>query len=411
MKHVLCLVDVVVSLRSPECLNFQPKIYRLCHLRAIAAPLKRRNAFSSGNVSLTPLMTSKSMTFRFPVLLAQAIESQARATGRDRTTVVAEALIHTFGLPLPAKATATIEMLQQQIERLESNITGLSQQLVALQQGTRMDSNGRATRLHPIPEQSGSLQRADCLNPPVALLKRILAMMTDPVFVCDRQQQLIYINPVGARSLGLEEGTTLQQTIEALALPSELKAQLIIQLEAVFTSGRSMTSEISFTTLLQGLRHYEYTLSPMQGRVEQIEAVLFSTQDITERKQLESVLKSAEANYQTLFESTDDSILILDALTQRLLNANTKLSKRLGYTRQELFQLGVDAILPRWSSDLALIQSQQLQLCDTSVFQHYLRHKNGVDIPVEVHSRLIEYDDRLAILSFIRDLSQPILER
>ena len=352
------------------------------------------------------LMTSKSMTFRFPVPLAQAIEGQARATGRDRTTVVAEALTQTFGLSLPAKSSVTIEMLQQQIAQLESNIASLSQQLVALQQNTCMDINCQTASQHRV-EPSEQRHRAD-FTPQAVLLERILAMMTDPVFVCDRQQQLIYINPVGARSLGLQQGTALQQTLQAFALPPELTAQLSVQVEAVFTSGRSISRDLSVATPLQGLRTYVYTLSPIQGRVDQVEAVLFSTQDITERKQIETEFKTAEANYQNLFESTDDSILILDALTQSLLNANTNASKRLGYTRQELFQLGIDAILPHWSNELASTQSQQLQLRDTSILEHYLRHKSGADIPVEVHSRLIEYDDRLAILSFIRDRSQPV---
>ena len=357
-----------------------------------------------------PLMTSKSMTFRFPVPLAQAIEGQAKATGRDRTTVVAEALTQTFGLSLPVKAAVTIEMLQQQIEQLESNIISLSQQMVALQQPTCTDSRCQAASHHQqVSEQISNLQRTDSLKPPASLLERILATMTNPVFVCDRDLRLLYINPLGARSLGLEQSMALQQTIQTFALPPELKAQLITQLEAVFTVGRSITSEISFTTPLQGLRAYEYTLSPIQGSIEQIEAVLFSTQDITERKQIETVLGAAETNYQNLFEATDDSILILDALTRHILNANTNTSKRLGYTQQELLQLSIDAILPQWSSEIAFAAvSQQLQVRGTSVFEHYLRHKNGANIPVEVHSRFIEYDDRLAIQSFIRDLRQPI---
>ena len=356
-------------------------------------------------------MTSKSMTFRFPVPLAQAIEGQAKATGRDRTTVVSEALTQSFGLSLSAKASVTtIEMLQQQIEQLESNIAGLSQQLAALQRNTCMSSSCQPVSRQEFSEPAGDLQRVAASKTQATLLERILARMPDPVFVCDREQRLLYINPSGARSLGLEQGNALQQLIQVCSLPQALKAQLGFQLEAVFTTGRSMTSEISFATPLQGLQTYEYTLSPIQGRVEQIEAVLFSTQDITERKQVETVLKATEANYQNLFEATDDSILILDALTQRLLNANTNTSKRLGYTRQELFQLGIAAILPQWSSEIASTQLQQLQLRDTSVSEHYLRHKNGADIPVEVHSRLIEYDDRLAILSFIRDRGKPFHE-
>jgi PAS domain S-box-containing protein len=235
------------------------------------------------------------------------------------------------------------------------------------------------------------------------LLARVLATMPDPVFVCDRSQQLLYINPLGAQSLGLEPRYVRQESLQAFDLPPDLKAQLAVQCETVFVTGRSISSDIRFTTSLYGLRDYEYTLSPILGTIEHIDAVLFSTKDVTERKRLEAALKASEANYQNLFESTNDSILILDALTRRLLNANTNASKRLGYTRQELFQLNIDAILPQWSADVTLERSQWLQTLDTDLFNHYLRHKNGTHIPVEIHSRLIEYGDQLAIQSFIRE--------
>lgn len=278
------------------------------------------------------------MTFRFPAPLAQAIEAQARATGRDRTTVVAEALAQSFGLALPAKASVTIEMLQQQLQQVEDTVTVLSDRLTNLQQSTLTD-NSTLYRLELLEQFGNSLKallsttlsetKADLVSQPAIdlmhssqdgntftrdagtgrlqltaqlesapnLQARILAMMPDPVFVCDRAQRLLYINPLGARSLGLEPRYALQQTIQAFDLPMDLKAQLTMQLETVFLTGRSITSDISFTTPLYGLRDYEYTLSPIQGAIEQIDAVLFSTKDVTERKRLEAALKVTEANY------------------------------------------------------------------------------------------------------------------
>lgn len=282
-------------------------------------------------------MTSKSMTFRFPAPLAQAIEAQARATGRDRTTVVAEALAQRFGLALPVKASVTIEMLQQQVEQVENTVTTLSEQLANLQAVTHTDRTTlyrlelleqfgtslrallASTLREPNPDAVSEttpdqlyacraenslfpeatptrLQLTAQLEPSTNLLARILAMMPDPVFVCDRAHRLLYINPLGARSLGLEPRSTLPQTIQAFDLSPDLKAQLTLQLETVFMSGRAITSEISFTTPLYGLRDYEYTLNPIQGTIDQIDAVLFSTKDITERKRLEAALRTTEAN-------------------------------------------------------------------------------------------------------------------
>ncbi|XGW00333.1 MAG: PAS domain-containing protein [Leptolyngbya sp. BL-A-14] len=283
------------------------------------------------------------MTFRFPAPLAQAIEAQAKATGRDRTTVVAEALAQMFGLALPTKAPITIEMLQQQVEQVESSVTILSEQLANLQHVTRTDSTTlyrlelleqfgnslkallattlresnveAAPHVETVPQKmieliyptqegryrqqegASSLQITARLEPKTDLLARILAMMPDPLFVCDRAHRLLYINPLGARSLGVELQNALQQTIQVFDLTPDVKAQLTLQFETVFMTGRSVTSEISFTTPLYGLRDYEYTLSPIQGTIEHIDAVLFSTKDITERKRLEAALRVTESNY------------------------------------------------------------------------------------------------------------------
>lgn len=384
------------------------------------------------------------MTFRFPVLLAQAIEAQARATGKDRTTVVAEALGQAFGLSLPSKMPVTIEMLQQRLETAEKSMTTLSEQLVSLQQTTRTDTSTvyrlelleqfshslRALLATSLGEASisllpqtivesnqrtddsqqalepGRLQLAARLEPQTDLRERILATMSAPVFVCDRSQRLLYINPMGVRSLGLEPHNALRQTMQAFALPPETTAQLTAQFETVFLTGQSVTSEISFTTSLYGMRAYEYTLSPIQGTVDNIEAVLFSAQEITERKRVEAALQASEAKYQHLFESTNDAILILDALTRRILDANTNASRQLGYTRQELCKLSLDEIAPLWGTEVLSELSQRLRLHGKSLFEHLLRHKDGAAIPVEIGSRLIEYGDRLAIQSFIRDLSE-----
>lgn len=384
-------------------------------------------------------MTSKSMTFRFSADIAQAIEAQARATGRDRTTVVVEALTQVFGLSLTSKVPVTLEVLQQQVEAIETSIKMFTEQLVASQKIYASSNNSHLSALLNVSDNSsessfealceceagdmptngivhssqelGSLQQADLnrvqlsawLEPQTDLLEQILATTLDPVFVCNCQRRLIYINSVGVQVLGLQSNA-VQQTIQAFDLPPELKAQLTTQVETVFATGRSIIGEISLTTPLWGLQAYEYTLSPIQGKIEHIHAVLFSTKNITQHKRVEVALRQAEANYQNLLESTKDSVLILDALTQQIVNANTHASRRLGYARQELFNLNIDDIAPRWSTTIASQLSQRLQTQDEAIFDHWFRHKDGSGIAFEVCSCLVEYGDRLVIQNLIREV-------
>ncbi len=58
--------------------------------------------------------------------------------------------------------------------------------------------------------------------------------------------------------------------------------------------------------------------------------------DITERKRIEDALKASEVRYRRLFETAKDGILILDADTGRITDANPFLQELLGYSHSEL---------------------------------------------------------------------------
>jgi PAS domain S-box-containing protein len=58
--------------------------------------------------------------------------------------------------------------------------------------------------------------------------------------------------------------------------------------------------------------------------------------EITERKRIEDALKASEVRYRRLFETAKDGILILDADTGRITDANLFLQDLLGYSHAEL---------------------------------------------------------------------------
>src|SRR3990170_7773668 len=57
---------------------------------------------------------------------------------------------------------------------------------------------------------------------------------------------------------------------------------------------------------------------------------------VTERKRIEDALKASAVRYRRLFETAKDGILILDADTGRITDANPFLQYLLGYSHAEL---------------------------------------------------------------------------
>ena len=64
--------------------------------------------------------------------------------------------------------------------------------------------------------------------------------------------------------------------------------------------------------------------------------ILLAIEDITERKQLETLLIDSEERYRHLFETASDGIVFLEQREGRITHANPACEKMLGYTKKEL---------------------------------------------------------------------------
>jgi PAS domain S-box-containing protein len=133
-------------------------------------------------------------------------------------------------------------------------------------------------------------------------------------------------------------------------------------------------------------------------------ATLFVT-DITDRRQMEEALRQSEHRYRTLFESAGDAILIFD-LEGRFLATNGLASQRLGYGQEEMLHMSVADIEPPEQAALLAERIEELRRYRHSVFETTHVRQDGTTIPVEVGTRLIEYEGKSACLGIVRDLTE-----
>jgi len=122
------------------------------------------------------------------------------------------------------------------------------------------------------------------------------------------------------------------------------------------------------------------------------------------RKRLEKVLRLTEARFKQLFDNAGDAIYIHDCAT-RIVEVNQAACDRMGYSYDEFLHLTLkDISSPEQMANIpertALLTQQGRLLYETV---HVTR--SGEAIPIEVSSRMIEYEDRHVILSIVRDIS------
>lgn len=184
----------------------------------------------------------------------------------------------------------------------------------------------------------------------------------------------------------LEIGLNRNKAVRLETIAKLEQGILLKDLEQVhFTkSGKMVTVLININTIIIDNESY----------------VLASLQDITERKQAEQSLKL----FRSLIDHATDAIEVIEPESFRILDVNDTECRVLGYSREELMNMSVYDIDPKFSQDVSKTAMKQLQRTGTFLFEGLHRRKNGSIFPVEINATLVELD-KSYIMTMARDIT------
>ena len=139
-----------------------------------------------------------------------------------------------------------------------------------------------------------------------------------------------------------------------------------------------------------------------EGNILYIEG---TSQDITERKQMEEAWREGEEKYHSLIEHAYDAIIIAD-FEGNLLEVNKKAEELLGYTKKELLGINVSQLHPE--EELAeilrafrgMVEGRTHSLSDTKALR-----KDGTTIPIDISGGAIGYGGRQVAQGIFRDIT------
>jgi len=123
------------------------------------------------------------------------------------------------------------------------------------------------------------------------------------------------------------------------------------------------------------------------------------------RKRIDDRLQESVRRYRYVFDSAGDAIYIHD-MGRRFLEVNKVACERLGYSREELLQMtpkDIDA--PEYAA-LVNGRVEEPRRVGHSVFEAAQVRRDGTIIPVELSSRIIEYNGKPAVLTIARDITE-----
>jgi PAS domain S-box-containing protein len=127
--------------------------------------------------------------------------------------------------------------------------------------------------------------------------------------------------------------------------------------------------------------------------------------DITERKRSVDALREGEAKLKNLFDSATDAIFILD-MEGNFVDINRTAHERLGYTREEMLAMNISDINHPDFAPKVPERLDQIRNHGSAKFESAHMRKDGTVMPVEVNSRIIDYDGSKVFFSFIRDITE-----
>lgn len=273
----------------------------------------------------------------------------------------------------------------------------------------------------------------------IELINKVLAASSDHIYISDRHLRYLYASPAGLAALGLQQAQLLGKTWQELGFPADIMEVYDVQRQSVFETGISITGETSFPTV-NGVRYYEYVIAPIWGDNGEIAAVINTSRDISDRKQIEDALRwlngelearvmhrtqelaalneslrleiaqrqqaqqalqESEMRFQALVDAMFEGIVVQEG--GRIIEANPGFARMFGYPLEEVIgKTAVDFLTPE-SLEISLrhINNQyELPYEITGI------KKDGTLIPLEVVGKQSWYQGRMVRVSAARDITE-----
>ncbi len=131
--------------------------------------------------------------------------------------------------------------------------------------------------------------------------------------------------------------------------------------------------------------------------------------EVTERKQVEELLRKSEAKYHTLFESSKDGIAFSD-MEGNLLDVNQAFLDMLGYTVEEIRELTNKQLTPRkWhETEANIVKNQIMARGYSDEYELEYIKKDGTVFPIAIRAWLIidEQGKPTGMWAIVRDIAQ-----
>ena len=236
---------------------------------------------------------------------------------------------------------------------------------------------------------------------------RELAEMTLPIFrealnACEASDEAAWAE--GTRRRGEERIPTMdgeERIFDVVKVP-------------IFTSmgerwglvvlGRDITERKAYDAAMQV--HQDQLANDVASRTTELAAANRKLQkEARERIETARWLKDSEKRYRSLFNSLVDAVILCDR-TGRIIEVNDAARERLGYPRHELIGMASEQLFSAQWAKTVPDRIRQVLESGKATFESAHQSRSGRVIPVEICAARVDLNDRTAILTVARDITE-----
>ena len=156
----------------------------------------------------------------------------------------------------------------------------------------------------------------------------------------------------------------------------------------------------------RGVTYWDWTLVPVLDQDGEVEYLVFSLNEVTERKRAEEALREREVLYRTLFDRSPDGIVLLDPETARPIEFNTTAHQALGYSREEFAALRLSDINARGSEDALRSRIRSIIRAGGEDFEILHRTRSGEERSRSISVRTLMFKGRLVFHAIWHDITE-----
>jgi diguanylate cyclase (GGDEF)-like protein/PAS domain S-box-containing protein len=229
--------------------------------------------------------------------------------------------------------------------------------------------------------------------------EQIIATMPSGLMVLDAGLNIQSINRAMCSMFGVSaEADAIGQPLESIVASASLLA-------CVRTALAIGTDRYDFAVSIPGVagpRHFEFDVC--SALLEKEKVLLLMAQDITERVRSQEELR----RFRMAINSSIDAVYLIDRAQMRFIDANETALMTLGYSYQELLQLGPHDLKPD-EGERERIDSRFDEIINSEakagMVETIHQRKDGTRLPVEVYLRALHSEGRQVLVAVVRDIT------